>query len=73
MRSLPAWAIWSIVVPFVLFSPVIAFFLAMLAEAVICGLIDAGAPAPALLGAAIGGLILCRRLRGVRGRSVVET
>jgi hypothetical protein len=32
MSSLPPWAIWQIVVPLVLLSPVIAFLLALTAE-----------------------------------------
>jgi hypothetical protein len=32
MKSLPTWAVWSIVVPLVLLSPVIAFQIALAAE-----------------------------------------
>ncbi len=35
MNSLPTWAVWSIVVPLVLLSPIIAFFLALAAEIVV--------------------------------------
>jgi hypothetical protein len=61
-NALPPWAVYSIVVPLVLLSPVIAFLLAIVAETVIGCLIDAGTRAWIVLGAGIGGLILSRRL-----------
>jgi hypothetical protein len=73
MHSLPAWTIWAIVVPLVLLSPVIAFFLALAAEIVIGGVIDAGAPALLLIGAGVGGLVLVRRLRRTRERPTLES
>jgi hypothetical protein len=35
MSSIPTWAVWAIVVPLVLLSPVLAFLLAIAAEIVI--------------------------------------
>jgi ABC-type transport system involved in cytochrome c biogenesis permease component len=70
--SLPAWAIWAIVVPLVLVSPVIAFFLAIATEIVVGSVLDAGASGLALLGAGVAGLTLVRRLRRVRGRPALE-
>lgn len=63
MDRLPTWAVWSIVLPLVLLSPIIAFFLAIAAEIVIGGLIDAGAPGLVLAAAGLAGLVLVRRLR----------
>jgi hypothetical protein len=62
MSSLPTWAVWSIVVPLVLLSPVIAFLLAIMAEILVFALVDAGAPALVLLGAGVSGLVLFRRI-----------
>jgi len=73
MSSVPAWAVWSIIVPCVLLSPVIAFSLAIAAEIMIGALVDAGPPALALLGAGVGGLTLVRRLWNGRSRSALET
>jgi hypothetical protein len=73
MHCLPTWAIWAILVLFVLLSPVIAMFLAMATEIVLGALVDAGAPGFALLGAGVCALILVRRLwRGMR-RPALET
>ena len=63
MRSVPALAVWSIVVPLVLLSPVIMLLLAVTIESLIWALVDAGAPALVLLGAGVCGLLLLRRLR----------
>jgi hypothetical protein len=63
MSSVPTWAVWSIIVPCVLLSPVIAFFLALAAEILVGTLVNAGAPVLALLGAGAGGLLLWRELR----------
>jgi hypothetical protein len=55
MDSLPTWAVWSTVMPLVLLSPVLAFLLAILSEALICDLVDVGAPAGvALTGRSLG-------------------
>lgn len=73
MHNLPTWAVWAIVVPLVLLSPVIAFFLAMAAEIVIGALVDAGAPALFLLAGGAGGLLLLRRLRaGAQAKSEIR-
>jgi hypothetical protein len=69
MSTLPTWAIWSIVVPLVLFSPVIAFFLALAAGLVFASVWDAGAPALVPLGTGIGGLMVLRKLTGGRRRA----
>jgi hypothetical protein len=63
MSRLPPWAVWSIVVPLVLLSPVIMFLLAVTIESLIWALVDAGAPALVLIGAGVCGLLLLRRLR----------
>jgi hypothetical protein len=63
MSSLPTWAVWSIVVPLVLLSPVIAFLLALAAEILVFAIVDAGAPAVMLVGAGLGGLLVFLRLR----------
>lgn len=73
MSSLPTWAVWSIVVPLVLLSPLIAFILAVAIESLIWALVDAGAPALVLVGAGVSGLILFRRLRGSRRAPSGET
>ena len=62
MSSLPTWAVWSIVVPCALLSPVIAFFLAIAVEIVVGSLVDAGAPALLVVGAGAGTLLLFRKL-----------
>lgn len=69
MSSFPTWAIWSIVVPLVLLSPVIAFLLAMSAEILVFALVDAGAMARVLLGVGLAGLVLLRRLRPASQRA----
>ena len=66
MSSIPTWAVWAIVVPFLL-SPVLAFLLAIAAEIVICALVDIGRPAVLVLGIGAGALVLFRTLR-VRAR-----
>ena len=63
MDSLPTWAVWSIVAPLVLLSPVIALLLAIVSDAVICEMVDAGAPAGAALAVVAGVLILWRKVR----------
>jgi ABC-type transport system involved in cytochrome c biogenesis permease component len=73
MHSLPTWAIWTIVVPLVLLSPVIAFLLGMATEIVICGLWDAGTPGLVLFGAGVCALILVRRFWKGRRRPALET
>ncbi len=72
MSSIPTWAVWTIVVPLVLFSPVIAFLLAIAVEILICSLVDIGAPAFVLLGAGIAGPLLFRALRGSRRAALSE-
>ncbi len=67
MSSIPTWAVWVIVVPLVLLSPVVAFLLAIAAEILIWTVVDIGAPAIVVLGIGAGGLFLFRRLR-VRAR-----
>jgi hypothetical protein len=70
MDSLPAWAMWGVVVPCVLLSPVIAILLAIAIEILIGCLMDAGAPALlALIIAGAGGLFLLRKLRPQGGAS----
>jgi hypothetical protein len=63
MSSLPTWAVWSIVVPLVLLSPVIAFLLALAAEMLVWAVVDAGAPTGAAVAAVAGLLILWRKAR----------
>ena len=63
MNSLPTWAVWGVVVPLVLLSPVIMFLLAVTIESLIWALVDAGAPAGAALAAVASLLILWRRVR----------
>ena len=68
MDSLPTRAVWGVVVPCVLLSPVIAFLLAIAIEIVVSSLVDAGAPAfLALIIAGAGGLLLFRKLRPQSG------
>jgi hypothetical protein len=70
MDSLPTWAVWSIVVPLLLLSPVIMFLLAVTIESLIWASVDAGAPALLLIGAGSGSLLLLRRIwRGSRAAS----
>ena len=69
MSNLPTWAVWSIVVPLVLLSPVIAFLLAMAAEILVFALVDAGAPGLVLLGGGVGSLVLFRRIRPASQRA----
>jgi hypothetical protein len=69
MSSLPTWAAWSIAVPLVLLTPVIAFLLALAAEILVVALVDARAPALVLLGAGVGGLVLFRRIRPASQRA----
>lgn len=57
MESLPTWAVWGVVVPCVVLSPVIAFLLAVAIEILIGSLVDAGAPALLIIAGA-GGLFL---------------
>jgi len=59
-----------IAVPLVLLSPVIAFLMALAVEILIV-LLDEGAPAVALVGAGMGGLVLFRRQR--RGATSCDT
>jgi hypothetical protein len=63
MKSLPTWAVWSIVAPLMLLSPVIALMLAIVGEALICAIIDLGPPTGAVLAALAGMLILWRKAR----------
>jgi hypothetical protein len=73
MDSLPTWAVWGVVVPCVVLSPVIAFLLAMAAEIAICAVVDAGAPALlALIITGAGGLFLFHKLR-LQGGASAET
>lgn len=67
MRSLPPLVVYSVVVPLIMLSPIIGFFLAMAAAIVIGMLMDAGTSVRLLLGAGFAGLILFRRLRTGRG------
>lgn len=73
MKSLPTWAVWSIVVPLVLLSPVIAFLLAITAEILVFALVDAGAPALVILSAGVSGLVLFRRIRPAQRAASTET
>ena len=72
MSRLPTWAVWSIFVPLVLLSPVIAFLMAMVVEMLIWTVVDEGAPAAVVLGAAAGGLFLFRRLSTRSGRRALS-
>jgi hypothetical protein len=62
MSSPPTWVVWSIVVPLMLLSPVIALLLALAAEILIVCLADAGASAFVLVEAGLDGLLLFRAL-----------
>jgi len=68
MSCVPTWAFWSIIVPCILLSPVLAFLLAIAVEILVGCLVDAGAPALLLVGAGASGLLLSRKLR-MRSRS----
>jgi hypothetical protein len=63
MNSLPTWAVWGVVVPLVLLSPVIALLLAIVGDGLICAIVDVGAPAGAALAALASPLILWRKVR----------
>jgi nitrate reductase gamma subunit len=63
MSNLPTWAVWSVVVPLLLLSPVIMLLLAVTIESLIWAAVDAGAPALVLLAAGVSGLLMLRRLR----------
>jgi hypothetical protein len=63
MDSLPTWAVWSIVVPLVLLSPVLAFLLALAAEAMVVALHDAPVPVGVTLVRGAGALFLFRKPR----------
>jgi hypothetical protein len=63
MDNLPTWAVWGVVVPLVLLSPVIMFLLAVTIESLIWALVDAGAPAGAALATVAGALIVWRKAR----------
>jgi hypothetical protein len=63
LSSLPTWAVWLIVVPLVLRSPVIAFLLAIAVEMLAWGMVDTGVPRLVLVGGSAAGLVLFRRLR----------
>jgi hypothetical protein len=54
---LPPWAVWSIVVPLVLLSPVIAFLMAMAVEIGTVAVLDVGGPLLVVLGAGLGTLL----------------
>jgi hypothetical protein len=69
MDSLPTWAVWLIVVPLVLMSPVIVLLLAMAVEILVFVLVGDGAPALVLVGDEAGGLLLFRMLRVRYSRS----
>jgi hypothetical protein len=69
MDSLPTWALWSIVIPCVLVSPVIAFLLAIATSIVIGALVDAGASALVLVGVGAGAVLLLRKLSAPRLRA----
>jgi hypothetical protein len=71
MKSLPTWAVWSIVVPLVLLSPVIAFLLALAAEIAVWAVVDAGAPAGTALAASAALLIFLRKVR-LRARRAIS-
>jgi hypothetical protein len=73
MISLPTWALLSIAVA-AMFSPVLAFLMAMAVEIVIGSLVDAGAlPAlPLVVVGAIGWLFLRNLWVRRRGRPTVE-
>jgi hypothetical protein len=73
MNSLPTWATWSIAVAAV-FSPVLAFLMAIAAEILISLLKDAVMPALLALVVAAASWSLFRKLWvGPRGRAPVET
>ncbi len=63
MDSLPTWAVWGVVVPCVVLSPVIALLLAIAIEILIGCLVDAGAPAFVAVAAGGGGLFLWHKMR----------
>ncbi len=63
MRSLPTRSVWGVVVPLVLLSPVLAFLLALAAEAMVVALHDAPVPVGVTLACGGGVLFLFRRLR----------
>ena len=73
MDSLPTGAVWGVVVPLLLLSPVIMFLLAVTIESLIWASVDAGPPALVLIGAGAAGLLLLRRLRGSRREASGET
>jgi hypothetical protein len=74
MSGLPIWAAWSIVVPLILLSPIIAFLLALAAEIVVCAFVDAGVPIWAMLSAVTAALILWRLARrAAPGRPAVSS
>lgn len=54
MSRLPTWAAWSIGLPLVLLSPVIALLLAIAVEIAIVAVFDDGAPLLVVLGAGAG-------------------
>jgi hypothetical protein len=62
MDSVPTWAGWSLIAAGVLLSPVLAFLLAIAVEILVVSVVEAGAPAFALVGAA-GGLFVLHKLR----------
>jgi hypothetical protein len=63
MNSLPTWAVWSIVLPLVLLSPVLALLLALSVEAMVVAMYDAPVPVGVVLGAGAVGLFLLRKRR----------
>ena len=68
MSNLPSWAVWSIAVPCILLSPVIAFFLALAVAILVSCLAEAGASALLLAGAGVATLMLLRRLPSAERR-----
>jgi hypothetical protein len=62
MGNVPTWAGWSLIAAGVLLSPVLAFLLAIAVEILVVSVVEAGAPAFALVGAA-GALIVLHKLR----------
>ena len=74
MRNLPSWAPLSIIAVAVLFSPVVAFLMAIAVEILIGLLVEAGALALlALLATGAIGWPLFRKLRRRPGVTPIET
>jgi hypothetical protein len=75
VSSPPSWVIWFIVAAAAIFSPVLAFLMAIAVEIVVVVLNDAGVlKSVALVAAGAVGWSWCRKLWvRARGRATVET